>query len=282
MNYKRKYMTILVPTDFSKLSKVAVLYAWQIAKKLKADIILLAVINAASSSRALPKWKRLEEEMVVMAKNDAEQLISEIKKEIKGKIEISYRYILGFPVEDMIETFVTDNGVDMIVMGTKGATGLKKVVMGSNAAAVIDNSSVPVIAIPENAEFKTISKIAYASDLFNLHEEIKTVALFARLFDATVQVLHILPADSAKKVDKTMETDLIKISKYQKIAYHVLRNDSIVDALNTYIIDEQVDMLAMFTHKLDFYEKLFGKSVTRQLTFHAQVPLITFNKTTLL
>ena len=275
-------MTILVPTDFSKLSKVAVLYAVQIAKKLKADIILLSVINAASSSRALPKWKRLEEEMVIMAKDDAEQLISEIKKEIKGKIEISYRYILGFPVEDMIETFVTDNGVDMIVMGTKGATGLKKVVMGSNAAAVIDNSSVPVIAIPENAEFKTISKIAYASDLFNLHEEIKTVTLFARLFDATVQVLHILPADSAKKVDKTMETDLIKISKYQKIAYHVLRNDSIVDALNTYIIDEQVDMLAMFTHKLDFYEKLFGKSVTRQLTFHAQVPLITFNKTTLL
>ena len=275
-------MTILVPTDFSKLSKVAVLYAVQIAKKLKADIILLAVINAASSSRALPKWKRLEEEMVIMAKDDAEQLISEIKKGIKGKIEISYRYILGFPVEDMIETFVTDNGVDMIVMGTKGASGLKKVVMGSNAAAVIDNSSVPVIAIPENAEYKTISKIAYASDLFNLHEEIKMVALFARLFDATVQVLHILPADSAKKVDKTMETDLIKISKYQKIAYHVLRNDSIVDALNTYIIDEQVDMLAMFTHKLDFYEKLFGKSVTRQLTFHAQVPLITFNKTTLL
>ena len=275
-------MTILVPTDFSKLSKVAVLYAVQIAKKLKADIILLAVINAASSSRALPKWKRLEEEMVIMAKDDAEQLISEIKKGIKGKIEISYRYILGFPVEDMIETFVTDNGVDMIVMGTKGASGLKKVVMGSNAAAVIDNSSVPVIAIPENAEYKTISKIAYASDLFNLHEEIKTVTLFARLFDATVQVLHILPADSAKKVDKTMETDLIKISKYQKIAYHVLRNDSIVDALNTYIIDEQVDMLAMFTHKLDFYEKLFGKSVTRQLAFHAQVPLITFNKTTLL
>ena len=275
-------MTILVPTDFSKLSKVAVLYAVQIAKKLKADIILLAVINAESSSRALPKWKRLEEEMVIMAKDDAEQMISEIKKGIKGKIEISYRYILGFPVEDMIETFVTDNGVDMIVMGTKGATGLKKVVMGSNAAAVIDNSSVPVIAIPENAEFKTISKIAYASDLFNLHEEIKTVTLFARLFDATVQVLHILPADSAKKIDKTMETDLIKISKYQKIAYHVLRNDSIVDALNTYIIDEPVDMLAMFTHKLDFYEKLFGKSVTRQLTFRAQVPLITFNKTTLL
>jgi hypothetical protein len=41
-------------------------------------------------------------------------------------------------------------------------------------------------------------------------------------------------------------------------------------------------MLAMFTHKLDFYEKLFGRSVTRQLAFHSSVPLLTFNKTTIL
>ncbi len=207
--------------------------------------------------------------------------MSEIKKEIKGKLEISYRYILGYPVEDMIETFVTENGVDLIVMGTKGATGLKKVLMGSDATAVIDNSSVPVISIPENAAFKQIKKIAYASDLYNLHEEIKTVAMFARLFDATVQVLHVLPEDSAKKIDKNMQADLFKITNYQKISYHVLRNDNVADALNTYITDEQIDMLAMFTHKLDFYEKLFGKSVTRQLAFHADVPLITFNKTTL-
>ena len=71
------------------------------------------------------------------------------------------------------------------------------------------------------------------------------------------------------------------LAGYQKIPHHVLRNDNVAEALNTYITDEQADMLAMFTHKLDFYEKLFGKSVTRQLAFHAQVPLITFNKTTL-
>ena len=63
--------TILVLTDFSKLSKVAVSYAIGIAKKMEAKIILLSVINASSSSNTLMNWKKLEEEMVRDAQQDA-------------------------------------------------------------------------------------------------------------------------------------------------------------------------------------------------------------------
>lgn len=275
-------MTILVPTDFSKLSKVAVLYAARIAKKLKANVVVLAVISMNTSAATSIKWKKLQDEMIKMAKQDADQLIDEVRSQIKGKLEITYEYINGYPVESRIETYAVENRVDLIVMGTKGASGLKKVIMGSNTASVIGNSSIPVIAVPGETEFKPMKKIVYASDMTNISKEIKTLLRFAGIFNASIRVLHVIPSNSTNKVDvKKIVADLVKQSKYSKISLKVLRNDHIADAVDLFVADQKADMLAMFTHKLGFYEKLFGKSVTRQLAFHAHVPLLTFNKTTL-
>lgn len=276
-------MTILTPTDFSKLSKVAVLYSMRIAKKLKADIILLAVINMNSYGRTSIRWSKLEDEMISIANEEAEQFIKEVKEEAKSNVKISYQFVTGFPVEERIEDFVKQNDIDMIVMGTKGASGLKKVVIGSNAAAVIDNSSVPVIAVPGETTFKVIRKIVYASDMVNLSEEIKTIAMFASLFKASIHVLHVIPKDSAKKIDvKKTVASLVKQTKYPDISLHISKSDHISEEVDAFVINQKADLLAMFTHKLDFYEKLFGRSVTRHLAFHVHVPLLTFNKTTLL
>ena len=276
-------MTILVPTDFSELSRVAVMYAAGLAKRLKAKIILLAVIHTNSASASSLHWKRLEEEMVKVAEDDAAEMIKIVRKDTTGEVEISYRSTIGSPVENKIEIFAINNAVDLIVMGTKGATGLKKVVLGSNAVAVIDNSSRPVIVVPGQTEFTQIGTIVYATDLVNHEEEIKTIASFASLFDADIKVLHVLPGDSAKNIDaKQTAANLIKLAKYPKISFQISRNDHIANEIDSFVIDQKADMLAMFTHKLDFYEKLFGKSVTRQLAFHSRLPLLTFNKTTLL
>lgn len=275
-------MKILVPTDFSELSKVAVFYAARLAKKLKADVILLAVININASAASSIRWEKLQEEMIKIANEDAAKLIQQIKDEIKGKLSISYQYNVGFPVQDIIESFTVTNNIDLVIMGTKGATGLKKVLMGSNAAAVIDNSSKPVIAVPGEAVFKPIRKIVYATDMENLNDEIRTVARFAQHFNAKVKVLHVIRGDSDKKFDTgQIAAGLINITGYPDISFHVSRNDFTADEVDGFVLKEKADMLAMFTHKLDFYEKLFGKSITRQLAFHAHVPLLTFNKTTL-
>jgi len=277
---------ILVLTDFSKLSQVAISYAIGIAKKMEANIILLSVINASSSSNTLMNWKKLEEEMVKGAQRDADELLAALKKE-QGKVKITYRSVLGFPLADMIDQFAVKNKVDLIVMGTKGATGLKKVTIGSNASAVIDKSSVPVVVVPGENAFKAIKKVVYATDYKNLVTEIKTVAKFAQYFNAPVHVLHVVKDSTKGEMEKTgrnmeqMVRELIAAAKYSKIHFHVVKSDNTAKAVDKFVVDNKADMLTMFTHRLDFYEKLFGKSITRQLAFHSTVPLLTFNKTNL-
>jgi len=172
--------------------------------------------------------------------------------------------------------------MDIIVIGTKGATGLKKVLIGTNSAAVIDNSSVPVIAVPDNAQFESINKIVYATDLVNASEEIKTIGMFASLFEASIHVLHVQPANSVNKIDeKEIVKELTKQAKYEKINFTITQSDHIAEAVEQFAQTKKADLLVMFTHKLDFYEKLFGRGVTRELAFHGHVTLLTFNKTTL-
>ncbi|MGB4972480.1 MAG: universal stress protein, partial [Cyclobacteriaceae bacterium] len=194
-------MTILVPTDFSKPSKVAVLYAALLAKKAGAELVIATVAYGQASSRAMMVSQKLDTEMKNIAHAELEELTTEIKSKVKGKLTISTQVLSGFPVAQVIQRFVKKKEVDLIVMGTRGATGLQKVIIGSNAAAMIQNSSVPVIIVPHNATFKGFKKIVYATDLTHIEEELSTVSAFAKLFNARVEVLHVIPEAASTDIN---------------------------------------------------------------------------------
>lgn len=273
--------TIAVPTDFSELSKVAIAYALGLAKRIEARVIIVSVISGEASSEALASWKMFEQKMLKAAQEDGDRLLKEFKSE-KGNVEVWYRSILGFPVVDKIEEFVVKNKVDLIVMGSKGASGLKKIMMGSNAAAVINNSSVPVIVVPEEARFRNLKKLIYATDAKNFSEEVKSIAAFSERVGASMEVLHVIPANGQKKSVMTKtgisKEKLVELVKYPKVHLHVLHNDNVAKGVDDFVESQKGDMLALFTHRLGFNEKVLGKSVTRKLAFHNHVPLITFNR----
>lgn len=274
-------MKILTPTDFSGLSKVGVNYAVKLAKKLNAEIVLLhaVFINAPPRTQSSLKTRQILDAMVDNVAQEFISLVNEIKLETGGKLNISYEIVKGYPVKDVVETFAQHNDIDLIIMGTKGAGGLKKVLMGSNATAVIGNSSIPVITVPEHARFRNIKHIVYASDLFAVKKEVRILLDYARLFHSVIHLLHVISPTSKKKIDKIkMEKDLISKYNYTQILVHIALNEDINEAIDKYIADVNADMLAMFTHKPTFFEKLFGKSVTREMAFHNWIPLLTIKK----
>lgn len=274
-------MKILVPADFSKASNNAALYAAKFAQKAKAEIILLNVIHIASppmvqiteSIKAQIHSTRISE-----TTQECVHLTNELKSQVRG-VPISHTVIIGYPIEDEIEKYASSNKVDLIIMGTKGASGLQKILFGSNAERVINKSSIPVITVPQYSRFKNCNHIVYASDLHDLQSEIKKIIPIAKIFDSSIQILHILPADSTKKIDTAEITnDLIKSQKYQKIALNVIYTDNIIDGINERIADTQADILVMSTHEMGFFEKLYKTSLSKELAFHSLTPLLTLKK----
>jgi len=274
-------MKILVPTDFSKLSKVAVLYAASLCKKLKGEMILVHAVyfDAPSKGQIEVKMRKIIDTMIENANQDIDALIKEIREQVGAKLNISSQVVEGYTVEDVIESIAKKYKVDFIVVGTKGASGMKKVLMGSNATAVISNSTIPVITVPEFARFNEMKNIVYASDMQSAKKELNSMINFVKSLNATLHVLHILPTETNKKFDsEKLKTELMEQFNYQKIIVAIRKSEDIKEAIEEYMADSRADIIAMFTHKLTFFERLFDKSVTRTMAFHTWVPLLSFRK----
>lgn len=272
-------MRILIPTDFSELSKVAIKYSVELSKDVDIQLILLHVIDTNAPSRARIGSHKLQEAIKTSSENSMKELIGSIKKDNSHNIDISYEITSGSSIEKYVEIFALKNNIDMICIGTKGASGLKKILFGSNAAGIIQNSSIPVLTIPEFARYKGIGNIVYSSDLYNLDKEIDLIIPFAKLMDSWIHILHIDKDNERFDGDlHQKELSLRKDFSYQKIKFIELKSSSVIQGINNFVADVDADMVIMFTHHTNFLEKVFQKSVTQNTAFQTRIPLFTFQK----
>jgi nucleotide-binding universal stress UspA family protein len=271
-------VNILVPTDFSSLSKIALQYAIKIANQINGSITLLHVITITQPVRASmhDKIKDLEEDLIIFAERDLTKLSKEVCKSIKTNEPLKYVVVRGSSFIEVIQKEAKRLKIDLIVMGTRGATGLKKTVVGSNTTSVIEFSQKPVLAVPDKGQFRGFKDVVYASDLKNLEKELRILMPFVLRFNATLHLLHITP--TGKNVDD-LEEKIEKAAQklgYKNIVTLVLVDSYVEEAIDQYISVCKADLLTMFTHNLNFYEKVFDKSMTRKMAFHSSVPLLAF------
>lgn len=271
--------TILVPTDFSKNSLNAVEYASAIAKKEKAKIILLNAYHYIPPSSDIPLPSDIIHSMHIDSLEKLSALCSEIVKSKKIKCEFLSKFDLA--VNAIIETS-KEKKSDLIIMGTKGASGIREVLMGSNTASVIEKSKCPLIAVPEKAGYTGINNIMYASDYHESDiDALKKLVELARFFKSRIIVLHA----SDEEFNRFSEEEYLKIFKnrvqrkirYNRISYKLAFGKLLKKVLQKEIEESNPDLIAMSTRHRNLFEKLFGTSVTRKMAFHSEIPLMAFH-----
>ena len=273
-------VNILVPTDLSDLSKVAVQYAVKIVNKLGGTLTLLHVVSLTQPTRATMRLqlKSLEKELMDTAKEDLEAFVSEISGKLTTNEQIKFKVVSGASFSDTVKWEAKILHTGLIVMGTRGARGIRKYVLGTNTASVIEVSHVPVLAVPELGEFKSFKNVVYATDLKDVDRELQILIPYLQEFNSKVHLLHVTP--SLKEVATLEKKVAASISKAEisNVVAKVIVNKDVDEAIDYYITESKADLLAMFTHDLNFYEKLFNRSVTRQMAFHNKIPLLAFRQ----
>lgn len=270
---------ILVPTDFSENAYNALTYAISIAKKEKAKIILLHVFSINYISSEVP-IEYFAEELASTGNEAAKKLrglCNEVEKDGKLKCETINRQ--GQVVDIILDT-ITKKNIDMTIMGTKGASGLKEILIGSNTAKIITKASCPVIAVPGKASFHGIKKIVYATD-YHLSDivNLKQLADMAKVFHAQLNIVHISNEHKSKEV-KHMDKFLKKVRQkihYKNISHKLLKGLDVEKKLQQYLKKESANLLATSTRYRGIIERLFGKSITKKIAYHTKVPLIAFH-----
>ncbi|MAY84922.1 MAG: hypothetical protein CMP59_12395 [Flavobacteriales bacterium] len=271
---------ILYPTDFSLNSEMALPYAVEMARLFKADITLF-------NSYKLPYSKsNLIMSMQDRMRKDSLEELEKIKKRILAddrykdlKINIDSRVGSFVP---LIPKVANDCSTNMIVMGTKGASSIKEMFIGSNTLEVIQTTHCPVLAIPENAEEVKINKIAMATDLLKVNSPERLNVLFklAKITGAPIEFVNVVrKQDESFSEEKTKQAALLEeMAGDIPTSIHFTSNEDIIDGLSEYINEKKPDLVAMLSRKHSLFERIFNKSITNKLSFRTEIPLLVIDE----
>ncbi|KGO83390.1 hypothetical protein Q763_02140 [Flavobacterium beibuense F44-8] len=275
---------ILFPTDFSQAAKAAFVYALRFADSFDAELILLHVYDLPIVDTP-PMPEMTKEIFDIVEMNQFESFREELpelhkiaEKKGLGHVRIKNMLLYGDLVYN-INKVTKDEDVDFIVMGTKGASGLRETFIGSTTASVISNSDVPVLAIPEEAEFHhRIKNIAFTTQYREKdNDALKSALEIADKFKATVQCLYIKNPDDPSDIDERI-AEWRMYYRDKNIDFFNIAGDHIEQTILDFIESQHVDMLVMRKHKRGFFEGLFHRSLTKKMAYHTKVPLLVFHE----
>jgi nucleotide-binding universal stress UspA family protein len=270
---------IVLLTDFSNLSKVAMTYAIKMAAPVKGEFTILNIVRFDGVPKANLRMKQIEKSMIKINEEEGEKLMEELRKEIKGDYKIEFKAIRSHTVAEMVKRYTDKNKTNIVVMGSRGASALKKARLGGTTVSVIDDCKVPVMAIPEFASYKNLQNIVYATDLKDTQKELDIILEFAKVYSSAVHMIHVVPVmDKKVEASKVAVEAIIKKANYDKLDFKLILEDDIPKAIDSYIKTTKADLLTTFTHKLSLEEKLFAKSVTRTLAYLGTIPLLAIKR----
>ena len=264
-------------TDFSPLSKVAIHYAMKMVVRLDIEFTILNIVRLDGVPKSNLKWKQIEKSLMQVAEEEGSKLVADLKSQYKTNV--TFKAIRAHKVAEAVQKYCKKNYTNLVVMGSQGATQLKKFRLGGTTVSVIDSVSSPVLAIPQYAEFKNFKDVVYASDLKALQKELEQIIPFAKIFDSKIHLVHVVSAIDKKTDELRLQAEsIISKSGYSKIDFKLIIDEDIALAIDRYIKETKADLLTTFTPELSLYEKLFGLNVTRKLAYQGTIPLLSWKR----
>ncbi|MBP9791538.1 MAG: universal stress protein [Bacteroidia bacterium] len=258
---------IIAPIDFSEASINALSFAAELSKRASVRLIVLNTLQ------------RDDDEME--AKSKLELVKSNLKDSFGPDLKCETLLAKGDLISVLNELIIAEKP-DLIIMGTKGASGIKRILIGSNAVNVISEIKIPVLVIPEMALYKDFIKrgknrIVLATDLELLENErcvniLKEMAMF--MFEPKVRVLNVRPKHTKlpelKKIERSFLLSVFKPEIESKSV--TLFGNNILEGIN-YYLDKKTDcgLIAMIATESG---SLFEKHYTREMATHTNLPLL--------
>lgn len=254
---------ILVPTDFSPVSRVAGEYASYLAKVLDAEVHLMHAFLEIPVSLEPPQAG------MVAADQGQYEYESLLKKEsafLKEKylVRVYGHAVAGF-TPGRIKQISEEIDPELIVIGA-----------GRTASASGRKSKVPVLVIPEDASFVPLKHIVLAVDF----HEITNTSCFDLLseivekFDAMLKVVHIKRKGIGEKAAERGKLQLELLLSNVTFWYQLVESDDVDEGIRNFIESHPAELLVMVAHRHNILERIFGSIHTRGIVFETKLPTL--------
>lgn len=271
---------ILLPTDFSDNSWNAISYASQLFKDEECTFYLLntykLMVYGAEFTVQNPSEFGLLESIKSASTNGLKRFSERIESDFNNPKHTVIEKSVFDSLTSAMESLHNELKVDFIVMGTKGATGAKKVLFGSNTVDVLKDARCPVLAIPEDYDFEQPDNILFPSD-YNISfgdKHLKPIKGIAHHFDSKVNSLHVFQDN--RLTERQLENRNLLERYFEGIAFelHFVKNQKIPKAVEEFQIKAGINFLVMINNKHSFFENLFFKNKINEIGFDLEIPFL--------
>lgn len=262
---------ILVPFDFSHHSRNALEYASQLAAKANAK---LCIFHAYDRSEVLEGVKVAT---TVSAMEDTQAKLSKQfglnRKNITGKV------VQGEFIEEVLE-FMEGKNFDLIAVGTRGASGLKELLVGSYTVNLMQEvRGIPMLVVPEKASFNPLKNILLCSDLHEIADDdaLDLVKVLAMMFEANVRLAHVEKGKGHPTYEKVLEKrrEMHIFEPEVDCTYKRIVASDFLSGIKYYMDKKgDNDLVAMVYREHSFIETIFGMNHTHEMAYHTTVPLL--------
>lgn len=277
---------ILLPTDFSDNSWNAIKYAIQFFEKSTCNFYLLHVKSLSYIADGdMPfgiNQETIEDVYIKPSKLKLRELLKRISEQfpnLKGhKFYTLTDY--NFFIES-IRHHVDEKKIDIIVMGTKGASGLKELIVGSNTGDIITKVRCTTLVVPENAKFAIPNEIAFPTD-FSMSYDIQTLQPLSDIlkkYNSAIRVLHLCKKGSELNLSQQKSKELLEeYFNNHKYSFHFLTNEKIEDAIQCFVESRNIDMIVMAAKNLNYFQRILFLPTVEKISYHTDVPFLVLHE----
>lgn len=271
---------IVYATDFSENSVAALKYASNLGKILNADVIVLHVFDPDDLSPA-----RTAEERKQVLNHHTSRLQKFCSLNLQQNFEdlnLSLAVIKGENISREILRYIIDMDVLMIILGACGSGTVKEFFLGSTTTNMISTSTVPVMAVPGNFEFRDIKDIMYTTDFEE--EDVYHLCELIRIMNSlefTIHIVHVTinPTGEAEDLMEWFKELLFEKTNFHNFKFRILQAEDVVNGLNKYLDDIGADLLVMMERKTKLAVKsVLHRDVVKRMESTSRVPLLSFKE----
>lgn len=273
---------ILIPTDFSNNAYNALFYATALFHLKECTFHILNVYTELtplkSKSLDRSKHKSLIEQLGDESMEGLQQTLHRINLDNDNPKHRFELFSKKGNLTQVLSRTIDEMNIDLVVMGTKGATGSATVFLGSNTTKAMSAlKQCPVLAIPLEKEFSMPYEIAFANDYKRtFHAKVlEPLRFMSGLCSAAIRIVHI---NEEEKLDKLQESNLNTLLTYMEPLPHSIHwmphFASKTEAIQTFLDELGIGMLCMVNYPHSFVEKLLREPVIKKIAFHLSIPFL--------
>ncbi|PIB38169.1 universal stress protein [Maribacter sp. 4G9] len=277
---------VILPTDFSPNAQKAIAYAQALFKGNTTTFYLVNVMDGAVPySTTGIGTKRMAETINKSLLEQSQEGLNGTMADLEAQGTAEEHTFVPLSLRgsflEAIQRVIAEKDIHNVIIGTKGASGLKEVALGSNTGSLLGKLLIPVLAVPENYTFQGIGEMVFATDYEMDYSEkgLRPLLDLRSDHNARISVLYLDERQKGLNSSQvTGKTYLQTLLKAESNDFFELDGVGVATGARLFTKSRRADLLCLVAKKHNKLLDLFRKSETKGVVNHADVPILVLNQ----